>query len=45
MLPAAKTILFLIVVIVALLSFSLGYMTAKDSTHTPIIIENYARVP
>ncbi len=31
---------FLIVVIVAFLSFGLGYMTAKDSTRTPIIIEN-----
>lgn len=29
-----------IVVVVALLSFGLGYMTAKDSIHTPIIIEN-----
>ena len=36
---------FLIVIIVALLSFALGYMTAKDFTRTPIIIENYSRAP
>lgn len=32
---------FLIVVIVALLSFGLGYMAAKDSARTPIIIESH----
>lgn len=36
-------IVFCIVVIVALLSFGLGYTMAQDSARTPIIIENNSR--
>jgi len=35
-----KLSFFIIVVVASLLSFALGYMAAKDSTRTPIIIES-----
>ena len=33
-------VVFCIVILVGLLSFGLGYAAAKDSAHTPIIIEH-----